>query len=65
LRHDPKQYPKKSGPLQNVRAARVRFRGREAWRAVFIVHEKARLVNVLSLGPHDRAYDDAVRRTRP
>jgi hypothetical protein len=48
-----------------MRAARVRFRGREAWRAVFIVHERARLVNVLSLGPHDRAYEDAARRLRP
>jgi hypothetical protein len=65
LRRDPKQYPKKSGPLQNARAARVRFRGREAWRAVFVIDERMRGVNVLSLGPHDRAYEDAVRRLRP
>jgi hypothetical protein len=62
LRRDPKQYPKKTGPLQNARAARLRFRNREAWRAVFVVDEHMRRVNVLSLGPHDRAYEEAVRR---
>jgi hypothetical protein len=62
LRRDPKQYPKKARPLQNARAARLRFRSREAWRAVFVVDERTRQVSVLSLGPHDRAYDEAVRR---
>jgi hypothetical protein len=62
LRRDPKQYPKKAGPLQNARAARLRFRGREAWRAVFVVDEQTRPVSVLALGPHDRAYEEAVRR---
>jgi hypothetical protein len=62
LRRDPKQYPKKAGPLRNARAARLRFRSREAWRAVFVVDEQMRRVSVLSLGPHDRAYEEAVRR---
>jgi hypothetical protein len=40
----------------------LRFRSREAWRAVFVVDERMRRVSVLSLGPHDRAYEEAVRR---
>jgi hypothetical protein len=62
LRRDPKQYPKKTGALQKARAANLRFRGRESWRAVFIVHEAERRVHIIALAPHDRAYDQALRR---
>jgi mRNA-degrading endonuclease RelE of RelBE toxin-antitoxin system len=62
LRRDPKQYGKKAGPLRKVRAANIRFRKREAWRAVFTLDEQTRRVHVVALGPHDRAYQDALRR---
>ena len=62
LRRNPKQFPKKSGRLKSVRAAPLRYRGRQSWRAVFVLDERAREVLVLSLGPHDHAYEVAVRR---
>jgi hypothetical protein len=62
LRSNPKQFPKKSGRLKNARAAPLRYRGRHSWRAVFVLDECAREVFVLSLGPHDHAYEAAVRR---
>ncbi len=62
LKHDPKQYPKKSGKLADARAASLRYRGRASWRAVFRLDEADRSVLVLSLGPHDDAYDAAKRR---
>jgi mRNA-degrading endonuclease RelE of RelBE toxin-antitoxin system len=61
LRRDPKRFPKKSGVLSGVRAAPLRFRGR-AWRAVFRVDERHREVHVVSIGPHDAAYQAASRR---
>jgi mRNA-degrading endonuclease RelE of RelBE toxin-antitoxin system len=61
LKRDPKRFPKKSGPLQAARAVKLRFRG-AAWRAVFTLDEDLRVVTVLSLGPHDRAYTEAQRR---
>jgi mRNA-degrading endonuclease RelE of RelBE toxin-antitoxin system len=62
LKRDPKRYPKKSGQLADARAASLRYRGRESWRAVFRVDEGERTVLVLSFGPHDDAYDAAKRR---
>jgi mRNA-degrading endonuclease RelE of RelBE toxin-antitoxin system len=62
LKRDPKQFPKKSGKLANARAASLRYRGRESWRAVFRLDEANRTVFVMSLGPHDDAYADAERR---
>jgi hypothetical protein len=47
--------------LKGVRAASLTFRG-TAWRAVFTLDENARIVMVWALGPHDRAYEEAVRR---
>jgi mRNA-degrading endonuclease RelE of RelBE toxin-antitoxin system len=61
LRRDPKTFPKKSGPLRVARAANLRFRG-AAWRLVFTLDEECRIVTVLALGPHDRAYTEAQRR---
>lgn len=63
LKRDPKQFPKKSGKLANARAASLRYRGRESWRAVFRLDEAERSVYVMSLAPHDDAYDAAKRRT--
>jgi mRNA-degrading endonuclease RelE of RelBE toxin-antitoxin system len=62
LQRDPKQFPKKSGKLANARAASLRYRGRESWRAVFRLDEAKRVVFVMSLGPHDAAYAAAERR---
>jgi hypothetical protein len=61
LELDPKRFPKKHGRLKGARAAPLTFRG-TAWRAVFTLDETARIVRVWALGPHDRAYDEAVRR---
>ena len=61
LETNPKQFPKKRGKLDFVRAAEVRFRG-GVWRAVFYLDESARIVFVQALGPHDIAYADAKRR---
>jgi hypothetical protein len=62
LRRDPKQYAKKAGALRKARAANLRFRGGEAWRAVFMLDERARRVHIIALAPHDRAYEQALRR---
>ncbi len=62
LEINPKQYPKKTGELKGRRAAPVVFRDGIVWRAVFEIDEKRRVVRILSLGPHDRAYDDAKKR---
>ena len=64
LRRNPKQFAKKSGCLHGTRAARLRYRGRDAWRAVFQLDERAREVLVLSLAPHDEAYEVAARRMK-
>lgn len=62
LQRDPKQFPKKSGNLKDARAAPLRFRGREAWRAVYRIDEDACTVFIVALLPHDAAYAVAVRR---
>jgi len=61
LERDPKRFPKKSGKLADARAYALRHRG-ISWRAVFLVHEERREVEVLSLAPHDEAYAQAERR---
>lgn len=62
LASDPKQYPKKAGPLRETRATHVRFADGVEWVAVFTIDEASRAVRVISLGPHDRAYTDAQKR---
>ena len=61
LASDPKRFPKKQGKLKDARAADVRF-GAFVWRAVYTIDEDEHSVRVLSLGPHDRAYEDAEKR---
>lgn len=63
LETDPKQFPKKRGKLQLARAASLRHGG-VVFRGVFIVREHDRIVRVLALDPHDKAYENAVRRLR-
>lgn len=62
LATNPKQFAKKHGKLAGCRAVDMTFAGSVAWRAVFVIDEPARLVNVLALGPHDSAYAEAIRR---
>jgi hypothetical protein len=61
LEANPKQFPKKHGPLKDCRAAPLRFKGK-SFRAVFIINEAARIVLILAIDPHDEAYDRALRR---
>jgi mRNA-degrading endonuclease RelE of RelBE toxin-antitoxin system len=63
LETNPKQFPKKRGALQHARAADVTYVDGITWRAVFTLDDDARAVRVLSLGPHDAAYDEAKRRS--
>lgn len=62
LETNPKQYPKKRGDLKGRRAAPITFADDVVWRAVFDLDESSRAVRILSLGPHDQAYDEAKRR---
>jgi hypothetical protein len=62
LKSNPKQFPKKNGPLKDARAADLRFAEGVVWRAVFTVDESGRTVKVLSLSRHDVAYNEATRR---
>lgn len=62
LEHDPKRFPKKKGALAGARSAPLTFGAGVVWRCVFTLNEKTRSVKVLSLGPHDEAYDLARRR---
>jgi mRNA-degrading endonuclease RelE of RelBE toxin-antitoxin system len=64
LQRNPKQFPKKSGQLRTLRAASLRYRETAAWRLVFQVDEHLREVYIVSVGPHDEAYEVAVRRSR-
>jgi mRNA-degrading endonuclease RelE of RelBE toxin-antitoxin system len=64
LRRDPKQFPKKSGALREFRAVSLRYRGTTSWRLVFRIDERRREVQIVSLGPHDEAYEVAARRSR-
>jgi hypothetical protein len=59
LETNPKQFPKKKGKLKDARAADVSFADGVTWRAVFTLVEDTRIVKVLSLAPHDVAYDEA------
>ncbi|MBC5809376.1 MAG: type II toxin-antitoxin system RelE/ParE family toxin [Candidatus Eremiobacteraeota bacterium] len=59
---NPKQYPKKQGKLKTARAAPLHYSDGVTWRAVYIVDDAARTVFVIALGPHDTAYQQAVRR---
>lgn len=62
LKTNPKQFPKKQGKLSKCRAASlVRYDG-VAWRMVFTLDEKERIVYVLALGTHDKAYSAAEKR---
>jgi mRNA-degrading endonuclease RelE of RelBE toxin-antitoxin system len=61
LEANPKQFPKKHGPLKDCRAAPLKFKGK-SFRAVFILDETARIVFILAIDPHDEAYDKAIRR---
>jgi hypothetical protein len=62
LETNPKQFKKKRGALRNARAANISYADGITWRAVFTLDENARGVRVLSLSPHDAAYDEAERR---
>lgn len=62
LETDPKRHPKKHGKLKSARAVRLRYSDGVTWRAVYTIDEIARVVLIIGLGPHDRAYDDAERR---
>lgn len=62
LERDPKQHPKKAGELRGVRAARLTLANGNAWRVVYIVDEGTRTVDIISAGPHDVAYAEAMRR---
>jgi mRNA-degrading endonuclease RelE of RelBE toxin-antitoxin system len=61
LERDPKVYPKKKGRLKKARAAALAV-GRNVWRAVFTIDEKARTVLILAINEHDAAYNEAMRR---
>jgi mRNA-degrading endonuclease RelE of RelBE toxin-antitoxin system len=61
LKRNPLQYPKKHGKLKHARAVSLKY-GETSWRIVFTVSETEHLVHVLSVGPHDIAYERAERR---
>ncbi len=61
LERDPKQFPKKKGQLQGTRAAELKYYN-VVYRADFTLDEAARLVFIVSLEPHDKAYEKAKRR---
>jgi hypothetical protein len=63
LERDPKRHPKKNGKLAGTRAASLTFADGIAWRAVFTVDERSRVVRIIALGPHDEAYKNALRRS--
>ena len=62
LETNPKQFPKKHGPLHDARAAEPKFADGVTWRAVFRLDEETRSVFWLSLDPHDAAYKSASNR---
>lgn len=62
LEIDPKRYPKKQGRLRAARALPLRYSQSVVWRMVYTIDERARVVRIVGLGPHDRAYEEAERR---
>jgi mRNA-degrading endonuclease RelE of RelBE toxin-antitoxin system len=60
LERNPKQFPKKTGPLSHVRAVSTKYRG-AAWRVPFALHEDERVVVILAIAKHDEAYRAAGR----
>ena len=63
LEANPKQFPKKKGPLKKARAAHLRFKT-VTFVAAFAIDESAHAVFVLAFDPHDKAYRKAARRKR-
>lgn len=63
LETNPKQFPKNRGALRHARAADVTYADGITWRAVFTLDDDTRVVRILSLAPHDAAYDEAKRRS--
>lgn len=63
LKQHPLQFPTKRGKLEGARAASLRFAA-TSWRLVFVVNLSLHRVRVLSVAPHDAAYDRAKRRIR-
>jgi hypothetical protein len=63
LEQNPKQFPKKKGKLKGARAASLKFK-KVSFRAVFVLDEASRQVLVLSLDPHDVAYQRATKRLK-
>lgn len=61
LKQNPLQFPTKRGKLKHARAASLKFGG-SSWRLVFAVSMTEHRVRILSVGPHDTAYDRAKRR---
>ena len=61
LKKNPLQFPTKRGKLKGARAAGLRFAG-ASWRVVFVVSVSQHRVRILSVAPHDAAYDRAERR---
>ncbi|HTV74789.1 MAG TPA: hypothetical protein VME66_13920 [Candidatus Acidoferrales bacterium] len=61
LEREPKQFPKKTGKLSAMRAASLRYHT-TAWRLVFVLDERQKLVIVIAFDRHDEAYRDAARR---
>jgi mRNA-degrading endonuclease RelE of RelBE toxin-antitoxin system len=61
LKQNPLQFPAKRGKLKDARAAGLRFAG-ASWRLVFVVSISQHRVRVVSVAPHDAAYDRAKRR---
>jgi mRNA-degrading endonuclease RelE of RelBE toxin-antitoxin system len=60
LETDPKQFEKKHGRLEGIRAAPLRFRN-APWRIPFVLDEERHVVTVITIDKHDAAYRAAGR----
>jgi mRNA-degrading endonuclease RelE of RelBE toxin-antitoxin system len=60
LKRDPKQFPKKHGRLEGIRAAPLRYRN-APWRIPYLIDEEQRIVTVITIDKHDAAYRAAGR----
>jgi hypothetical protein len=60
LEEDPKQFPKLKGKLASLRAAPMRYRGKN-WGVPFALDESLRIVTVLTIEPIEEAYRTASR----